>query len=469
MNPISVASPGFDDDPDNVLLFLEYLTTGTARRSVNVRATAIHRSLDPAPTGEAAVDRRIRNAYELVSAGNIRSSISSSLSGFLDTRVMQHFRTMQRSNWATASRRGGRTRRDIFRDQLQQITTLPNKADISILGSFLFGFRESGPRLYQNDTTLHRVMRSGGVNHHRGGRENPADGPRRLPVSFTGILDTFWQGGLDNLYANHRNISDNGLMPTDVVTHRGIHNGDPNPEVSGATIQSAAIPYEKIFLAYAGYVGYSYWRFANELAVSNGTPIAHHDFNFSSTDVDALDRISMNMWIAFSFAAQAGPHWKNDPRSSVTAYADRPQPLNDSQKQQELRRRLLADPTVVGHIRRLGATRVEDLRSDSAAWRDVTRIGLTIRADIAQQNKFCLQYGTVTLLDYVRDNVDTGITLNDIKSILTFRDTSGHQRDFISGTRRLIAGMRMGIALTAIEEEQIAWATSRASSPTPTP
>ena len=378
---------------------------------------------------------------------------------------------MQRTNWSTRSRAHRPSKREIMRDQLQEITTLRNKSYISTLGSFLFGFRESGGRLFRNETGLHTVVRIGGVNRHRGGRENPADGDGDLKLhpSFRGILDTFRQGGLDNLFVSRRAIVDNHLMPADVATHAGIHNEEDNPDTLLGDIHSAAVRYPKILLAFSGFVGYTYWRFKHELATSDGSTTPHLNFNFTAAEVDALDRLSMNIWIAFTFGAQGGAHWKVDPRRGVVAFADRPRPLNSRQTAAEVQRQIRAHPRVRALIASSGASSLAQLRSDATAWAEITRITQEIMREVRAENKRRLRYGAITLLDYIRDHQSAGLTLNDIRNVITFRDTTGHRRDFLSSQRRVTSALKMGIILTAVEEEQIAWAASRAGTPSPSP
>ena len=88
MPPIHIASPGFDDNPENVLLFLEALNTRAVKRSVRTRVRALYTSLAPTPTGDRAVDRRMNSIYQLVQTGDSSAQISG-LRTFLDSQYLR--------------------------------------------------------------------------------------------------------------------------------------------------------------------------------------------------------------------------------------------------------------------------------------------------------------------------------------------------------------------------------------------
>jgi RHS repeat-associated protein len=151
--------------------------------------------------------------------------------------------------------------------QLERISNLRAANTIPILFTFLAAFRESGPMAYD---------------------------PRE-------ISDTYWGGGLDNLFNQQFDLRNRGVLPEDIDFKRGTDYGGSG---DSGTHLSARVPADKKIIAYAARAGFASQRFI-ELATSRR-------YGYTMDDIHNLSRLQLNFWLALTFAAEGGePTWND--------------------------------------------------------------------------------------------------------------------------------------------------------------
>ena len=149
---------------------------------------------------------------------------------------------------------------------LETMAGVERRADMPLAASFVIGFRESGRNLTRAEA----------------------------------IEDSFWQSGLDHLYAIQSTLRGEGLLPRDLRFAQGTNYGDRNPEAPGV-IESARIEARDVFLAHSAYISHAGRRF-EDLAEAYG---------YGEADIAALSDMQRNFWTALTFAGPGGAEWNS--------------------------------------------------------------------------------------------------------------------------------------------------------------
>ncbi len=173
--------------------------------------------------------------------------------------------------------------------QVNAIRELPRVDSVSVFGSLVAAFRESGPMAY----------------------------------STSDIVDSYAQGGLDGLHADQQMYRDMGVLADATAFEQGgaidgqqvygtvncETTSDPTACINGASqvtsatgqvIRSARIPAGQQILAYAARIGYACQRFRS---------LCTGQYGYLEFEIDRLHQMEFNYFLSLTFAAQHGAVW----------------------------------------------------------------------------------------------------------------------------------------------------------------
>jgi hypothetical protein len=178
---------------------------------------------------------------------------------------------------------------------LNLIRNLDKRNQMPLAPAFVIGVREAGRRIYTFLPGKGQKFKKIIINGRTTGIGD-TDG------SFKGMLDTFWQSGLDNLFTKQIRLRSEGFLPVNLRFSKGKEFDKPNPEAVGK-IKSAKIPYGQIFLAHCAEVSHAMLIF-EEHALALG---------FAKSQIDSLQDLERNFWISLAFAGPCGS--KHNPQN----------------------------------------------------------------------------------------------------------------------------------------------------------